>query len=259
MSNAVDEFKTKLNPLLLRLSQSQRLPQGLLLYGENQASLFAQMKQLSEEVNGTSFSIENLDLSDIQEPTADIIIIGSKQSIKIDTVKQLQERIKYGATTRTYCIILIYECEKLTLSAANALLKILEEPQPNTLFIFSTTNKHLIPKTILSECFNDHKKRIQNCIDEISQQISMLDVQSFLSLPVMDQAIWIQSLPYDPSIIKNVINIWVFQLGSQKETLRKKELFFLQKMIEIIHNIKYNLNLKLQLMAVTLQIEEESK
>ena len=49
---------------------------------------------------------------------------------------------------------------------------------------------------------------------------------------------------------------WQTTLYEKWPSLQKKEHAFLEKIIEIISNIKYNFNLKLQLLAVTLQIEE---
>lgn len=49
-------------------------------------------------------------------------------------------------------VYIIDEVHMLSTSAFNALLKSLEEPPPNTVFILATTEKHKIPKTVLSRC-----------------------------------------------------------------------------------------------------------
>lgn len=51
-----------------------------------------------------------------------------------------------------YKIYIIDEVHMLSTSAFNALLKSLEEPPPNTVFIFATTEPHKIPETVLSRC-----------------------------------------------------------------------------------------------------------
>ena len=51
-----------------------------------------------------------------------------------------------------YKIYIIDEVHMLSTAAFNALLKSLEEPPPNTIFIFATTEPHKIPETVVSRC-----------------------------------------------------------------------------------------------------------
>jgi DNA polymerase-3 subunit gamma/tau len=51
-----------------------------------------------------------------------------------------------------YKVYIIDEVHMLSLSAFNALLKSLEEPPPNTVFILATTEIHKIPETVISRC-----------------------------------------------------------------------------------------------------------
>ena len=73
-------------------------------------------------------------------------------SIKIEQVRQLQKDIylrPYEAKIKTF---VINDADKLTLEAANALLKILEEPPPDSLIILVTSKPQLLPETIVSRC-----------------------------------------------------------------------------------------------------------
>ena len=63
------------------------------------------------------------------EPAEEVIVINPPKSIKIEHIKALQDRIKYGPTNQAYCIAIIHNIQRLTNSAANALLKSIEEPQ----------------------------------------------------------------------------------------------------------------------------------
>lgn len=49
---------------------------------------------------------------------------------------------------------LIFDADRLQITAANAFLKTLEEPPENCLFILVTTNPGLLPVTIVSRCFH---------------------------------------------------------------------------------------------------------
>jgi DNA polymerase-3 subunit delta' len=73
-------------------------------------------------------------------------------SIKIEQVRQLKKDIylkPYEAKIKTF---IIDDADKLTLEAANALLKILEEPPRDSLIILVTSKPQLLPETIVSRC-----------------------------------------------------------------------------------------------------------
>ena len=63
-----------------------------------------------------------------------------------------------------YKIYLIDEVHMLSTSAFNALLKSLEEPPPNTIFIFATTDPQKIPETVISRCQQFDFRRLSNQI-----------------------------------------------------------------------------------------------
>lgn len=70
-------------------------------------------------------------------------------TIGIDDVRALQGRL-YETPQGTHTICLIRSIERLHITAANALLKILEEPPPRVLFCFTTESLSSIPPTIIS-------------------------------------------------------------------------------------------------------------
>ncbi len=70
--------------------------------------------------------------------------------LSIDAVRALLDRISTTSFLRSYKVALISEADHLTLEAANALLKMLEEPPANTVFILTAESSTLLPATILS-------------------------------------------------------------------------------------------------------------
>jgi DNA polymerase III delta prime subunit len=70
-------------------------------------------------------------------------------TIGIDDVRSIQERMYETASRKRRCCI-IRSIERLHITAANALLKILEEPPANATFLFTTQSLSNIPETILS-------------------------------------------------------------------------------------------------------------
>jgi len=80
----------------------------------------------------------------------DVVEIDAASNNSVDNIRELREMVRYSAARDTYKIYIIDEVHMLSASAFNALLKTLEEPPPNVVFIMATTELHKIPATILS-------------------------------------------------------------------------------------------------------------
>ncbi len=80
----------------------------------------------------------------------DVIEIDAASNNGIDEIRSIKEKINYSMTNSKYKIYIIDEVHMLSKAAFNALLKILEEPPKNIIFILATTEINKIPETILS-------------------------------------------------------------------------------------------------------------
>ncbi|MCI0418250.1 MAG: DNA polymerase III subunit gamma/tau, partial [Acidobacteria bacterium] len=82
----------------------------------------------------------------------DVLEIDAASNRGIDEIRELRENVKYAAARDRYKVFIIDEVHMLTTEAFNALLKTLEEPPPQVVFILATTELHKVPSTILSRC-----------------------------------------------------------------------------------------------------------
>ncbi|NLI12575.1 DNA polymerase III subunit delta' [Pelotomaculum propionicicum] len=73
-------------------------------------------------------------------------------SIKIEQIRDIQRKVPYRSYQGGRKIFLIRQAETMTGQASNCLLKTLEEPPPDTVFILITARPQLLPPTILSRC-----------------------------------------------------------------------------------------------------------
>jgi len=73
-------------------------------------------------------------------------------AIKIDQIRVLQQTIFQTPTLGKRRFIVINPADKMNIAAANALLKILEEPPPHSVFILIAESMQSLPATILSRC-----------------------------------------------------------------------------------------------------------
>jgi DNA polymerase-3 subunit gamma/tau len=90
----------------------------------------------------------------------------------VEEIRNLREAVRYAPAKGKYKVYIIDEVHMLTKEAFNALLKTLEEPPPNTIFIFATTEIHKVPLTILSRCQRFDFRR--NTIEEISNRLKFI-------------------------------------------------------------------------------------
>ncbi|WP_461367191.1 DNA polymerase III subunit gamma/tau, partial [Candidatus Darwinibacter acetoxidans] len=80
----------------------------------------------------------------------DVFEIDGASNRGIDEIRQLRETVRFRAAQGKYKIYIIDEIHMLTIEAFNALLKTLEEPPENVVFVFATTEPQKVPATILS-------------------------------------------------------------------------------------------------------------
>ncbi len=90
----------------------------------------------------------------------DVLEIDGASNNSVDDIRELRENVGYSAMGGKYRIFVIDEVHMLSKNAFNALLKTLEEPPPNVIFIFATTEPLKIPATIHSRCQRYDFRRI---------------------------------------------------------------------------------------------------
>lgn len=90
----------------------------------------------------------------------DVIEIDAASNNGVEEIRDIRDKVKYAPTQADYKVYIIDEVHMLSTSAFNALLKTLEEPPANVVFILATTDPHKIPATIISRTQRFDFKRI---------------------------------------------------------------------------------------------------
>lgn len=99
----------------------------------------------------------------------DVKEIDAASNNGVDNIRDIREDAQYVSADTRYTVYIIDEVHMLSAGAFNALLKILEEPPENVIFILATTEAHKVPQTILSRCQRFDFKRIKP--DDIIRRI----------------------------------------------------------------------------------------
>ncbi len=94
----------------------------------------------------------------------DVIEMDAASRTGIDDVRELIEGVRYRPVSARNKIYIIDEVHMLSKQAFNGLLKTLEEPPDNVVFVFATTEIRKVPVTVLSRCQRFDLKRVPEAV-----------------------------------------------------------------------------------------------
>jgi len=117
----------------------------------------------------------------------DVTEIDAASHTGVDNIRELNEQVNFAPVEARYKIYIIDEAHMLSTGAFNAMLKTLEEPPENTVFILATTEPQKIPATIHSRCQTFHFRRLH--MEELTRHLS--DIATRESMAIDDQALGI--------------------------------------------------------------------
>ncbi len=102
----------------------------------------------------------------------DVIEIDAASNNGVENIRELRESVKYPPAVGRKKVYIIDEVHMLSIGAFNALLKTLEEPPENVMFILATTDPQKLPATILSRCMRlDFRRVAENTLAEDMKRI----------------------------------------------------------------------------------------
>ena len=96
----------------------------------------------------------------------DVIEIDAASNTGVENIRELIERSRFAPAKARWKVYVIDECHMLSTAAFNALLKTLEEPPRQVVFILATTDPQRVLPTILSRCMRFDFRRIGLCLLE---------------------------------------------------------------------------------------------
>ncbi len=110
----------------------------------------------------------------------DVLEIDAASNNGVDNVRDLRDDAVYTPSQVKKRVYIIDEVHMLSISAFNALLKIIEEPPEHLLFILATTELHKVPATILSRCQRFSFRRISQ--EDIAAQLQYVAYKENIDL-----------------------------------------------------------------------------
>jgi len=185
--------------------------------------------------------------------SSDVTEIDGASNTGVDDVRDLQKELMYSTSKSKFRIYIIDEVHMLSKSAFNALLKTLEEPPEQVIFIFATTEPHKVLPTIISRCQRFDCKRIP--IESIVKRLQDICVQEKIhaeeealfqiakkadggmrdALSLMDQVISYGQDEISLSLVENVFGIlpWDTYQGLLEAIITRQP----ASMITLLHDV----------------------
>ena len=108
----------------------------------------------------------------------DVIELDAASNNGVDEIREIRDKSTYAASQATYKVYIIDEVHMLSTGAFNALLKTLEEPTENVVFVLATTELQKIPATIIS--------RVQRFA---FKSITTGDIRTYLAKIMVDEGL----------------------------------------------------------------------
>jgi len=145
--------------LLVRMLERDRLPHALLFSGVDGVG-----KQTTARVLATVMNCRNSDRTSacmvcpsckqsMSGNHPDVITIEPRgRFIKLDQMRSLQKQIRFAPLAGAHRVVIINEAQEMNMEAANAILKLLEEPPKNTYIVMTCRQVSDLVPTIVSRC-----------------------------------------------------------------------------------------------------------
>ena len=137
--------------ILQSFISNDSIPHSLIFCGGRGVGKTSMARIFAKAINSDEISKNPLLAKDIDNgKSLDVIEIDAASNNGVDQVRELIESSQYSSLNCKYKVFIIDEVHMLSKAAFNALLKTLEEPKPNVVFILATTVVEKIPITIKS-------------------------------------------------------------------------------------------------------------
>ncbi|CAM1659332.1 Holliday junction ATP-dependent DNA helicase RuvB [Streptococcus oralis] len=144
------------------------------------AKIFAKAMNCPNQVDGEPCNNCYICQAVTEGSLEDVIEMDAASNNGVDEIREIRDKSTYAPSLARYKVYIIDEVHMLSTGAFNALLKTLEEPTQNVVFILATTELHKIPATILSRVqrFEFKAIRTQDIKEHIQTILSKENISS---------------------------------------------------------------------------------
>jgi DNA polymerase-3 subunit gamma/tau len=166
--------------------------------------------------------------------STDVVEIDGASNTGVEDIRDLQKELMYATSKSRFKIFIIDEVHMLSKNAFNALLKTLEEPPEQVIFIFATTEPHKVLPTIISRCQRYDFKKIP--VDAIVERLRSICTEE--NIRVEDEALYLVAKKAEGSL-RDALSLMdqLISLGKQDTTTNDVLSLFGIVSIDVYHKI----------------------
>jgi len=225
---------------LIDLYKREKLPNKILLSGEKGIGkstlayhlinfVLSESEEYSYDLNNNQINENNRSFKLIfnkSNPNFNLIdVLKDKKNIDINQIRELIISLNKSSFNMKKRFVLIDNIEFLNVNSSNSLLKILEEPNDNIIFILIHNNKRVLP-TIKSRCLNFKVFLTYRETIEITNKILNADIFSLINSDLIDNYT-------TPGKLKSIVQF------SEEQKINLKDLNLKNFLLNIIKNKIY--------------------
>lgn len=151
---------------------------------------------------------KNCILNKAQTHPDKLVISSEGATIGVDEIRQVSEFMYHSSQQGGTKVVIVHQAHKMTNSAANALLKTLEEPSKERFLILTCDDISLLPTTIISRCARNNIaiSSLQNSIDWLAAEVFETEKLAWLPL-FLQQPLKVKQW-FDSQQIEHVNNLF---------------------------------------------------
>ena len=225
---------------LLRLNYNDKLPNKILLSGQKgigkSTLAYHLINYILSKNEDHKYKHENYEidfrnksfilLNNKSHPNFNLIdVVNDKNNIEIHQIRELISNLNKSSFNKNLRFVLIDNIELLNKNSVNALLKVLEEPNDNIIFILINNNKKILP-TLKSRCINFNLFLTYNDSINIINNMLQDDIHNIINRELIDTYI-------TPGKLFKIINF------SQENDIDIKNTNLNDFLLKIIHKKLY--------------------
>jgi DNA polymerase III delta prime subunit len=185
-------------------------------------------------------------------------VVPDGATLKIDQVREVQQRVRYGPSAGPYQFVIVREADKLTPDAAAAFLKTLEEPPPKVIFILLVEREDRLPATIASRCqrilFGEVPKKWEPRMEFTEYYKALKSARKMSVLELLDLATGMGREKTEEEGVGGIENLLYDLAFYARQELNDIKL--VRALLDGIKNLKKRANVKLALDNMCLQLGE---
>lgn len=214
---SIEKKQEKISALFKKINQKQQLQHAYIFEGLAGVGKYAMAKWVAQMVYCQSPREDGgpcLECNQCQRIASgqhpDVVTLEADgASIKVRQVRQIKEEFSKSGMESRRKILIVKEMDKMTTSAANSLLKFIEEPEGEILIMLLTTEVQKLLATIISRCQIIHFQRmnIQDRVSDIMEKDIPRESASVLAYLTQDSQV-AQEIHEDEDFQKIIQTVW---------------------------------------------------